>query len=269
MLCERCEAECEKRGPLQRYCDPCSRQRRLATKREHEARKRVAAGVIPLGGTLICQRCSTDCVRTNGQQLYCEPCAIEESREKHRLVNRKYEANRTGKRVRDPVKLREMKRLYAARNREKNRQRARDYQNRNRELINAKSRAFNKTARRREWFRKWETEKARTDPAFVLNRRMKTALRRGLKEGKNGRSWETLVGYTVADLKAHLERQFVKGMSWKNMGGWHIDHRQPLVSFQFVSAADEGFRAAWALTNLQPLWGAANVSKGGKRVFLI
>src|SRR3546814_3371243 len=29
------------------------------------------------------------------------------------------------------------------------------------------------------------------------------------RHGKNGRSWETLVGYTVADLMAHLERQFL------------------------------------------------------------
>ena len=98
---------------------------------------------------------------------------------------------------------------------------------------------------------------------------MKQAVRLALQGGKRGRSWENLVGYTVDDLRAHLERQFTKGMTWDNMGEWHVDHILPKVSFTYSSAEDPEFRACWALTNLRPLWGAENISKHAKRLHLI
>jgi hypothetical protein len=98
---------------------------------------------------------------------------------------------------------------------------------------------------------------------------MKQAIKRGLREGKAGRSWRDLIGYSVEALTDHLERQFLPGMSWENMGDWHIDHRQPLVSFKFGTVDDPEFKAAWALTNLQPLWNVDNWSKGGKRTLLL
>src|SRR3546814_15007538 len=53
-------------------------------------------------------------------------------------------------------------------------------------------------------------------PQWTINRRMSAGVKSSLGDGKNGRLWETLVGYTVADLMAHLERQFLPGMSWDN-----------------------------------------------------
>src|SRR3546814_11447874 len=64
-----------------------------------------------------------------------------------------------------------------------------------------------------------------SDPQWTINRRMSAGVKSSLGDGKNGRSWETLVGYTVADLIAHLERQFFPGMSWANRGEWHIAHK--------------------------------------------
>lgn len=85
-----------------------------------------------------------------------------------------------------------------------------------------------------------------------------------LREGKGGRSWERLLGFTLADLMAHLEAQFLPGMTWDNRGEWHIDHIRPLCSFSFQTPDDPQFREAWALTNLQPLWAADNLRKGGR-----
>jgi len=87
---------------------------------------------------------------------------------------------------------------------------------------------------------------------------------------KRNRPWESLVGYTVAELKLHIERQFRRGMSWKNYGKrWHIDHIRPLSSFDFKSPDDASFREAWALTNLQPLWAGDNQTKYAHRTHLI
>lgn len=93
-----------------------------------------------------------------------------------------------------------------------------------------------------------------------FSRRMRKALN-GLKEGH---SWESLVGYTIIDLKEHLEKQFIDGMSWDNYGKWHIDHIIPIDSFNIVSLDDEEFKKCWALDNLQPLWALDNIKKSNK-----
>src|SRR3546814_3330220 len=83
----------------------------------------------------------------------------------------------------------------------------------------------------------------RTDTLFPY-----TTLFRSLGDGKNGRSWEILVGYTVADLMAHLERQFLPGMSWDNRGEWHIDHIRPLCrSEEHTSELQSLMRISYAV----------------------
>jgi len=85
-------------------------------------------------------------------------------------------------------------------------------------------------------------------------------------KNKNGLSWENLVGYTLKDLKSHLESMFKPGMTWDNYGyrGWHIDHVKPVSLFEFDSYEDEDFKRCWALENLQPLWAEENMRKGNK-----
>lgn len=79
----------------------------------------------------------------------------------------------------------------------------------------------------------------------------------------NGRSDGALfsrLGYSSADLVAHLEAQFLPGMSWANYGRWHVDHKRPCASFDLSDALQ--FAECWALSNLQPLWAADNIAKG-------
>lgn len=89
----------------------------------------------------------------------------------------------------------------------------------------------------------------------------------GIKRGsKCGRSTFDLLGYTVEELKSHLEKQFQPGMSWENYNrhGWHIDHKIPLSAHNYETPDDEDFKRAWALSNLQPLWAKENLSKSDK-----
>lgn len=106
-------------------------------------------------------------------------------------------------------------------------------------------------------------------PAFNLKLRMSAAIRYSLKGTGKPSKWLDLVGYTVADLRAHLERQFLPKMGWHNMPKWHIDHIVPLASFTFASAEDPEFKAAWALTNLRPVWASTNLAKRDKREYLL
>jgi hypothetical protein len=91
-------------------------------------------------------------------------------------------------------------------------------------------------------------------------------MRQSLNGGKCGRRWTELVGWTVDDLKQHLESQFTEGMTWDNHGqvGWHIDHKIPVSSFNITSYKCNDFKKCWSLNNLQPLWYDDNIRKGNK-----
>lgn len=75
----------------------------------------------------------------------------------------------------------------------------------------------------------------------------------------------SMLGYSPAELKAHLERQFGKGMSWDNRGDWEIDHIVPISSATSV----EEVIALNQLSNLRPLWKPQNGRKHAKRMHLI
>lgn len=121
----------------------------------------------------------------------------------------------------------------------------------------------------RDYHNAWYAEKRRTDARYAINFRFRAAVRRVLNGGKRGRKWESLVGYTLADLMIHLERQFLPGMTWDNRGDWEIDHISPLAAFKFESAEDPEFRAAWALANLRPIRADDNRKKNRTRTHLI
>lgn len=108
--------------------------------------------------------------------------------------------------------------------------------------------------------------KRRSEPGGKIDNAVSNGIWKSLKGGKSGRSWEALVGYTLADLMAHLERQFLPGMTWENYGrgGWHIDHIIPRSAFNYETPDDIDFKRCWALENLQPLWELDNFSKGAR-----
>ena len=94
---------------------------------------------------------------------------------------------------------------------------------------------------------------------------IRTAVKRAAKSSRI----EALLGYSVADLKAHIERQFTKGMGWNkwDRNGIHIDHILPRKCFDLTTI--EGARAYWSLSNLRPLWKKQNLIKSDKIEFLL
>lgn len=118
------------------------------------------------------------------------------------------------------------------------------------------------------------TLKYRLDEAFAVCERMRNQTRKkttgkGIAEvmrgaiKRNGRSLkvERLLGYSIEDLKEHIERQFHKRMSWRAFlqGRIHIDHIVPQSSYNLSNP--EEWRACWALSNLRPLWASDNLRK--------
>jgi len=106
--------------------------------------------------------------------------------------------------------------------------------------------------------------KNKNDPAYRLNTNVSRAIRSALGPKKRRLKCWAILGYSLEELKAHLEKQFQPNMSWDNYGKWHIDHIIPRSFFQFSSPDDVEFKMCWRLENLQPLWQFDNLSKHDK-----
>lgn len=122
---------------------------------------------------------------------------------------------------------------------------------------------------RRDRYNAYTRKALALSPNKRISAHFSTLIHRALGKNKAGRSWKTFVDYTLEELMAHLERQFLPGMSWDNKGDWHIDHIIPRSSFEYESPDDPEFKQAWALTNLRPLWAVDNIRKNASRQFLL
>lgn len=98
---------------------------------------------------------------------------------------------------------------------------------------------------------------------FIMNKLKRNLLNKTSDE-QDKLMYEKL-GYTVHELKSHLESKFERGMSWENYGNkkgqWEIDHIKPESWFFYESTDDPEFKKCHALDNLQPMWGHLNRKK--------
>jgi len=116
----------------------------------------------------------------------------------------------------------------------------------------------------KEYKRNWD-RKAMQNPIHRLSNNIRGNIHHALKEKKNGRKWEVLVGYTLEDLVKHLESKFTTGICWENYGDvWHVDHITPKSWFQYKDIDDPKFKECWSLTNLQPKLKIDNIKKGNR-----
>lgn len=110
-------------------------------------------------------------------------------------------------------------------------------------------------------------ERQKNDLKWCLNNRISSGIRESLKNGsKNGRYWESLVGYSVEQLKKHLQKTIPEKYSWADFlsGDLHIDHRIPISVYNFDCPENLDFKKCWDLNNLQLLPAKENLSKGNK-----
>ena len=120
----------------------------------------------------------------------------------------------------------------------------------------------------KKWRSKYRKKKRAIDPKYKLDRNMTTAIYITLRGKKAGRTWESLVGYSVEDLMKHIESQFEPWMNWDNWGigkcKWNIDHIKPKSLFDYTNSEDKEFRECWALKNLQPMESIKNIKKSNR-----
>ena len=108
-----------------------------------------------------------------------------------------------------------------------------------------------------------EHKKIRSSMKANLSARLKQRL-----INKNKKSTFDLLGYTVDDLKKHIESLWESWMNWENYGiyvkdkrTWNIDHVKPDSWFNYSSVHDPEFKECWSLKNLQPKEAIKNLKK--------
>lgn len=242
--CPRCRVErtrdqfhVMKRAPdgLQVYCKPCIQKRNKGI-----ARGQFSRAFDPETGTKQCSVCQ---MRKPADKEYF-PLHRQNGKTYLKSYCKKCDADR----ARNYAATRPSNRNNAANNKK--------WRERNPDKARQVARDF---AKRR-----------RQNPKWKVGHQISHGIWRALNGAKGCRSWESIVGYTLADLTTHLERQFSRRMTWKNFGRyWHIDHIVPVASFSFSKATDDEFIACWALTNLRPLRARDNLMKRDKRIYLL
>ncbi len=127
-----------------------------------------------------------------------------------------------------------------------------------------------------EWYKKHpekskergrkQSQKYRETAKGKLSSNLSRAIRKSIQQGTKGNAhWESLVNFTVDQLKSHLQKLFKPGMTWENYGTyWHIDHKIPIAVHNFNKPDDIDFRICWSIKNLQPLESVENKKKNAK-----
>jgi hypothetical protein len=168
-------------------------------------------------------------------------------------------------RDKNPAKQRTLTLAWQRKNRDRINKQYRDRYAANPELYRTKLKA--KRQRMSEKYRaqiKRARTKMRSTSEGMLYHRMSQSIREALRGAKRRCKWEDLLGYSVDELKAHLESQFTEGMTWDKFfgGGIHIDHIIPRMNFNYTSPNDLQFKQCWALLNLRPIWPKENSVSG-------
>ncbi len=224
-----------------------------------------------------CKECRSEYGKTYGKknkekikeqkkEYYIKNKEKIDKRNKEYSENNKEKENKRKREYRKKsIKRKEYEKEYYKKNIEK----IKEYRNRP-EVILKKRESNRKNAPKR---RENASKKRRNNPSLRLNQNTSVAINQSLKSknlSKNGRHWEDLVGYTIQELKDHLEKLFLPGMTWDNYGRkkgircWEIDHILPVDFFEFTSTDDVEFKYLWSLGNLQPLWRKDNREKSNK-----
>uniref|UniRef100_A0A6M3JIP0 Putative HNH endonuclease n=1 Tax=viral metagenome TaxID=1070528 RepID=A0A6M3JIP0_9ZZZZ len=160
------------------------------------------------------------------------------------------------KRIKDDLKLKRQENIEEVRKKERE-QKKKDY---SRNIALSRNKAKEKWANN-EGYRAYMKD-YRSSPEMRLHSNLSRSIRTALKQKKDGRRWESIVGYSRETLKTHLEKLFKDGMIWDNYGKWEVDHIKPRSSFGLSD--DTQVKECWRLENLQPLWMSENRSKYNK-----
>ena len=185
--------------------------------------------------------------KKNGEfRKLCNDCG-DYYREYRRKHNAKITAREKQYRHDNAQSIAAYKKEHYANNRTQIRAEQKEYRDANRELINQQKREFHR--------RQFDT-----NPEYRIANNLRKRMYKVIKFGHKSAHTMELLGCTIEEFSAHIEKQFTEGMNWQNYGkGWHLDHIRPCASFNLLNAEDQRICFHWS--NYQPLWALENMSK--------
>ena len=192
----------------------------------------------------------------------CPKCGIEKSSDDFN----KHKANLSGLQSYCRTCQQKLIRVWRENNADQVKQQHQHYREAHREQRREYNRQWRE--KNRHYWRDYQNERLRTDTSYRLRNYIGAAIRKAIR--KNRKSAFNILGYTVDELRQHLESLFQPGMSWENYGtAWHIDHITPKSWFKIEGpdGVDEyELKLCWSLDNLQPMWGDENLEKNNRYV---
>ena len=116
-------------------------------------------------------------------------------------------------------------------------------------------------------YKKYQTDRRKTDERFRLDRDISRSIRRALKITIRNKEnhWKIILGYTIRELKAKLISTIPEGYTWQDYLDCRLelDHIKPIRIYKYSKTTHIGFRMAWDLDNLRLLPKKINRIKGG------
>jgi len=208
-----------------------------------------------------CSRCNTDKLvscfyknnKTNSYRNQCIQC-IKEQGKLYRENNHEKEINRhTIYRENNPDKIKKTNKKYRETNIDKIKNSSKEFRENNPDKIKEYKRRYTKSDK----YKEQRERNHKKNPHIRACRSLLNNSLRRLGQQKEGHTVD-LLGYSMLDLKDHIESLFTDGMSWDNYGEWHIDHIKEVSTFD----KDVPPNVVNALSNLRPLWATTRVING-------
>lgn len=253
-----------------------------------------------------CLECGKMFVPNNGRQKWCLECRsivtkrMQQQRDKQRYIDNPekekerhkqyYERNKEQLikktyewQKRNPNKVRAIAKKYYNNHKEQEYERIQQYRKAHPEKVKQwtengreKKREYDKVYKKRPEVRErnnmLKRQRRKTDIQFKLELWARDQIHRCLNGVMKDQKSLDILGYTIDELRAHIEAFWEPNMSWDNYGNkegcWCIDHIKPLSKYNFInedgSINYEIIKEANSLENLRPLDAIENMRKGNR-----
>lgn len=199
----------------------------------------------------ICLKCNEskeltlfpkDKTKNDGVNAYCKSCCkIKRNPEYHKNYNKSYDSN------------------YYLKTKDKKKEYQKSYYLANSNQLKFYNKVYRSIPENKEKIRISDNKRYKNNINNKLGKLFRLYIRRVLK----GEKWcLQYLGYSMDELKIHIESLWEPWMGWNNYGEWEIDHIIPIDYYIKQGINDPKFINR--LDNLRPLLKSHNRSKGNK-----
>lgn len=103
---------------------------------------------------------------------------------------------------------------------------------------------------------------------YNFDKNLSNSIYKSLKSGKETALWVKIVGFTLQDLRDHLESLFDSDMSWNNYGTfWVLDKIIPSSYYNYSNNYTQEIKKCWNIKNFRPVRKSDKKKKSREQVY--